>query len=79
MISDVVSGALGYLMNEGAEVFYNIYSLPRMEAYFKKLGYNHFYYKEFEIDIDLPKTNGLGRGTYTVKDESGKEYKYQVV
>lgn len=57
---------------ECAEVFYNIYSLPRMEAYFKKLGYNHVYYKEFEIDIDLPKTNSLGRGTYTVKDESGK-------
>ncbi|MBQ3515796.1 MAG: hypothetical protein IJA29_01100 [Lachnospiraceae bacterium] len=55
-----------------AEVFYNICSLPIMKAYFEKLGYHHFYYKEFEMDIDLPQTNKMGRGTYTVKLESGK-------
>lgn len=55
-----------------AEVFYNVYSLPLMKKYFEDLGYKNFSYKEFEIDVDLPQTNKLGRGTYTVKMESGK-------
>lgn len=57
--------------NGCAEVFYNIYSLPRMKQYFEDLGYNKFDYEKFEIDIDLPQTNKVGRGTYTVKTEDG--------
>lgn len=55
-----------------AQVFYNIYSLPRMKEYFDSLGYSRFDYKEFEIDIDLIQTNKMGRGTYTIKTEQGK-------
>lgn len=55
-----------------AEVFYNIYSLPIMEEFFKDLGYKKFIYSKFEMDIDLPMTNPKGRGTYTVKTEEGK-------
>lgn len=54
------------------EVFYNIYSLPKMKEYFENLGYSKFDYKEFDIDIDLPQTNKMGRGTYTIKMEQGK-------
>ena len=54
------------------EVFYNIYSLPRMKEFFLELGYSKFDYTEFEIDIDLPQTNKMGRGTYTIKTEQGK-------
>lgn len=57
---------------EYAEVFYNIYSLPKMKEYFGNLGYYKFDYKEFEMDIDLPQTNKVGRGTYTIKTEQGK-------
>lgn len=57
---------------EYAEVFYNIYSLPKMKEYFEKLGYSKFDYKEFDMDIDLPRTNKMGRGTYTIKTEQGK-------
>lgn len=54
------------------EVYYNIYSLPRMKEYFNQLGYSKFDYEEFEMDVDLPQTNKVGRGTYTVKTERGK-------
>lgn len=57
---------------EYAEVFYNIYSLLRMKEHFSSLGYSKFNYIEFEMDIDLPQTNKMGRGTYTVKTEQGK-------
>lgn len=55
-----------------AEVFYNIYSLPLLKKYFEELGYSHFIYKEFEMDIDLPYTNKMGRGTYIIRTENGK-------
>lgn len=57
---------------EYAQVFYNIYSLPRMKDYFDSLGYSKFDYKEFVIDVDLQQTNKMGRGTYTIKTEQGK-------
>ena len=57
---------------EYSEVFYNIYSLPRMKEFFSDMGYSKFDYIEFEMDIDLPQTNKMGRGTYTVKTEKGK-------
>jgi hypothetical protein len=55
-----------------SEVFYNIYSLPKMQEYFENLGYSKFEFREFEMDIDLPQTNKIGRGTYTIKTEKGK-------
>lgn len=55
-----------------SEVFYNIYSLPKMKEFFAGMGYSKFDYTEFVMDVDLPQTNKMGRGTYTVKTEQGK-------
>ena len=55
-----------------SEVFYNIYSLPIMKDFFHKMGYSKFDYMEFVMDIDLPRINKMGRGTYTIKTEQGK-------
>ena len=55
-----------------SEVFYNVYSIPKMKEVFSGLGYSKFDYRDFEMDIDLPQTNKMGRGTYTVKTEQGK-------
>lgn len=57
---------------EYEEAYYNIYSLIRICEYFKTLGYHKFEYMPFEIDIDLPKTESMDIGTYTIKKEDGK-------
>lgn len=57
---------------EYEEAYYNIYSLPRVREYLKKLGYYKFNSMPFEIDIDLPKTESMDIGTYTIKKEDGK-------
>lgn len=38
----------------------------------KTLGYQNFEYMPFEIDIDIPKTDSMDIGTYTVKTVEGK-------
>ena len=58
-------------------MYYNIYSLKRVQKCFEKLGYNHFDFIPFNIDIDIPKTDSMDIGTYTIKTEDGKGYKYQ--
>ena len=35
-----------------SEVFYNVYSIPKMKEVFSGLGYSKFDYREFEMDID---------------------------
>lgn len=57
---------------EYEEAYYNIYSLIRVREYLKKLGYYKFEYMLFEIDIDLPKTESMDIGTYTIKTEDGR-------
>lgn len=57
---------------EYEEEYYNIYSLIRIRKYFESLGYHKFEYTPFEIDIDLPKTESLDIGTYTIKTENDK-------
>ena len=58
--------------SEFGEMYYNIYSLIRVRKYFEQLGYNKFEYMPFEIDIDLPQTDNIDIGTYTVKLENKK-------
>lgn len=53
-------------------VFYNIYSLPIMKKYFQNLGYPKFVFEKFIIDIDIPQSNTMGRGTYTIKKDNGE-------
>lgn len=46
--------------------WYNIYSLPLMKEFLNEQGFSKFIYKEFEIDIDLPKRESMDMGTYTI-------------
>lgn len=51
--------------------YYNIYSIPRIKELFRELGYSHFEYISFDIDIDIEKTVSDGLGTYTRRMEDG--------
>ena len=57
---------------EYSDIYYNIHSLIRFRKYLKELGYSKFEYVPFDIDIDLPRTDSLDIGTYTVRLEDGK-------
>lgn len=52
--------------------WYNIYSLPLLEEFLKRFGFCKFKYKEFEIDIDLNKTDSKDMGTYTLMTSQNK-------
>jgi SAM-dependent methyltransferase len=52
--------------------FYNVYSLPVVRKFLSELGYCKFKFTPFEIDIDLPKPDSKGRGTFTEKLQSGR-------
>ena len=54
------------------ESYYNVYSLPVIEAFFAEHGYGDFKYSPFEIDIDLPEPENKSMSTYTKKMENGK-------
>ena len=58
--------------NPYKEGFYNIYPLPHVKNYFKKLGYSKFEYLRFDIDIDLPKPQSKGMATYTEMLKNGR-------
>ena len=57
---------------EYTEYYYNVHSIPLCREYMKTLGYQNFEYKKFEIDIDIPKTDNMDIGTYTVKTTDGR-------
>ena len=52
--------------------FYNVYSLGLVEKFLKARGYGYFCFQPFNIDIDLPKPEGRGLGTRTLKLEDGQ-------
>lgn len=54
------------------ECYYNIHSTIRCEKLMNELGYSHFEYMPFEIDIDIPRTESRDIGTYTVRTDEGK-------
>lgn len=54
------------------EKFYNVYSIPRVKRFFEKQGYPNFSFQRFEIDIDLPKPDHGGMGTYTERLADGR-------
>jgi hypothetical protein len=51
---------------------YNFFSIPRIRERFEKKGYPLFDSVPFEIDMDLPKPEDGGMGTYTETLENGK-------
>lgn len=52
--------------------YYNIYSIPLIKEYMVSKGYKKFEFQKFDIDIDLPKPERMGTGTYTVKTVDGE-------
>ena len=71
IVVDDHSGNLPEWGNDG-KAHYNIYSLPLLEELFFNMGYRHFEYKKFEIDIDLPRPKENTMGTYTEKTASNE-------
>ncbi len=55
-----------------SQVYYNIYSVPKLAEELKKYGYEHVYYQPFEIDIDISKPEHRNLGYYTVQTIEGK-------
>lgn len=58
--------------NSFRSIFYNVYSLPRIENFFREKGYKIFKYCPFEIDIDLPEPDHSYMQSYTKKLSDGK-------
>ncbi len=52
-------------------MYYNIYSLKRVQKCFERLGYNQFDFIPFDIDIDILKTDSI-TGPYIIKTADGK-------
>lgn len=51
---------------------YDIHSLMKIKSICFENGYSNFKYVPYNIDIDLPKNNDGGLGTYTEKLEDGR-------
>jgi SAM-dependent methyltransferase len=58
--------------NEGTSAIYNIYSLPRFEAYCRQLGASEVVSEPFEIDIDIPRPVHGTMGTWTERLADGR-------
>lgn len=65
-----------YTQSIGGENFrqsyYNIYSLNRVKEFCRQHGYTRFESVPFEIDIDLPKPDSMGMGSYTERLADGR-------
>lgn len=55
-------------------VFYNIYSLQRFRELSQQEGFELKHCQKFDLDIDLPKVEG--KGTYTLKTETGQRLQF---
>lgn len=58
--------------SEFSQVYYNIYSVPRIVKLLNAFGYNEIKFSPFEIDIDISKPKHYNLGYYTVKTDIGK-------
>lgn len=58
------------------EFYYQIYSISIIKEFFEENNFKSFYYKPFEIDIDLEPPESKGIGTYTKKLEDGKRLQF---
>lgn len=57
---------------EYTDYYYNIHSMIRYRKFMGEMGYSNFIYMPFEIDIDIPKTDNMDIGTYTIRTVEGK-------
>jgi ubiquinone/menaquinone biosynthesis C-methylase UbiE len=61
---------------EGLNSFYNIYSLPRFLTYCRQLGATQVVAEPFEIDIDIPRPDHRGMGTWTERTADGRRLQF---
>ncbi|MBF0405902.1 MAG: class I SAM-dependent methyltransferase [Candidatus Riflebacteria bacterium] len=59
-----------------SEYFYNVYSLNLISEHLRNCGFPKLSYCQFEIDIDLERTNPKGIGTYTEKLLNGRRIQF---
>lgn len=55
-----------------SQVYYNIYSVPKITELFADYGYGNVKYAPFEIDIDISRPDHKNLGYYTVNTTDGK-------
>jgi SAM-dependent methyltransferase len=62
---------------QGYDEHYNVYSLPRFEAFAREHGARELIAEPFDIDVDLPKPDAArGMGTWTERLESGRRLQF---
>lgn len=61
---------------EPYKVTYATYSIDIIKKKLQEYGFKDFYYKPFEIEIDLEKPSHGGIGTYTRKTETGERLQF---
>lgn len=62
--------------SNGLQVPYNVYSLPRFYEFCKQLGVREIIAEPFEIDIDLPRPDHKGIGTWTRRTADGERLQF---
>jgi ubiquinone/menaquinone biosynthesis C-methylase UbiE len=62
--------------HHGYSEYYNIYSLPRFREFCRELGAKEVIAEPFEIDIDLPRPEHGGMGTWTERTEDGRRLQF---
>lgn len=62
--------------HEGLAAFYNIYSLPRFLRYCRQLGATEIVTEPFELDIDIPRPDHGGMGTWTDRMADGRRLQF---
>jgi hypothetical protein len=60
----------------GYSSYYNIYSLPRFEEFCSTLGAVEIVAEPFEIDIDIPRPDHCGMGTWTERTADGRRLQF---
>jgi hypothetical protein len=58
--------------HSGFKAHYNVYSLPRFREFCRTLGAREIVAEPFEIDIDLPRPDHRGMGSWTERTADGR-------
>jgi ubiquinone/menaquinone biosynthesis C-methylase UbiE len=56
--------------------YYSVYSLPRLREFCESLGAKEIITTDFNIDLDLPPSAGMGLGTYTRMLDTGERLQF---
>lgn len=62
--------------HEGSSAHYNVYSLPRFEDFCRRHGATEIVAEPFEIDIDIPRPEHRGMGTWTERLVDGRRLQF---